>query len=152
MAVKNVFLALGLANDEATVEAWRSDLARIVRDHFSASKKSQVSFAEQLGIKQSVLSPIVNGNLSRVSVEFLLKLCVRLGTIGEARWSVSAEGAHVLEIPADRIYLRHTGNSWAITHENTDEISFIDAESTASERIQAGNSGTSWTPVATPVH
>jgi predicted XRE-type DNA-binding protein len=100
MAYKNVFLALGFAHDEATIETWRSDLARIVRRQFERSGKSQVSFAQQLGIKQSVLSPIVNGNLGRVSVEFLLKLCVRLGTAGEARWSGSAEAAVATEVAA----------------------------------------------------
>ncbi len=111
MAFKNVFLAMGFAHDEATIEAWRSDLARIIRRQFDRSGKSQVAFAEQLGIKQSVLSPIVNGNLNRVSVEFLLKLCVRLGTAGEARWSASAESAAVTEIPADRALVKNSGTT-----------------------------------------
>lgn len=111
MAFKNVFLAIGFAHDEATIEAWRSDLARIVRREFDRSGKSQVAFAQQLGIKQSVLSPIVNSNLSRVSVEFLLKLCVRLGTAGEARWSGSAESAEVREIPAGRNFVQGTGTT-----------------------------------------
>jgi predicted XRE-type DNA-binding protein len=111
MAFKNVFLAMGFAHDEATIEAWRSDLARIIRAEFDRSGKSQVAFAQQLGIKQSVLSPIVNSNLSRVSVEFLLKLCVRLGTAGEARWSDSAESALVKQIPAGHNFVQDTGTT-----------------------------------------
>ncbi len=98
MSHKNVFLALGFPDDEATVEAWRSDLARIVRGHIAQSGKTRRTLARQLGIPPSALTAIINGNLARVSLERLVKLCVRLGTSGEARWSSSAETAIASEV------------------------------------------------------
>ena len=100
MPCKNVFLALGFADDQATVEAWRSDLARIVRTHVTQSGKTRRTIARQLGIESSALTPIINGDLGRISLERLVKLCVRLGTAGEARWSASAETAIVREVPS----------------------------------------------------
>lgn len=98
MPHKNVFLALGFEDDQATVEAWRSDLARIVRAHVTQSGKTRRAMARQLGIEPSALTPIINGDLGRISLERLVKLCVRLGTAGEARWSASAETAMVREV------------------------------------------------------
>lgn len=95
MSTKNVFADLGLANDLATVEAWRSDLARIVRDYFIRSQLSQTVFARRVGVKQSVVSRIVNGRLANLSVEFLLRICVKLETRGRACWGPSPDEAFV---------------------------------------------------------
>lgn len=152
MAFKNVFLAMGFPHDEATVDAWRSDLARIVRRHFERSGKSQMAFAEQLGIKQSVLSPIVNGNLNRVSVEFLLKLCVRLGTAGEARWSASAENALVTEIPADRVLVQNSGTTRMPAAEISGAGNFLSAVSFDYQRAEFRSSAQSHSTPASSVH
>lgn len=95
MPSKNVFAEFGFTVEDATIEAWRSDLARIVRQRFERSQQSQVAFANQLGIKQSVVSRVINGRLRGLSVEFLLRLCVRLETRGVGRWGPSAEEAVV---------------------------------------------------------
>jgi predicted XRE-type DNA-binding protein len=93
MTAKNVYSEFGLENDVATVEAWRSDLARIVRAYFTRSQLSQTAFAKKLGIKQSVVSRIINSRLSGLSIEFLLRLCVKLETRGHAAWGPSADEA-----------------------------------------------------------
>lgn len=93
--MSNVFATLGLSNDDATVEAWRSDLARVIREYFKRSQMSQVVFARQLGVKQSVVSRIVRGKLSGLSVEFLLRACVKLETRGIAHWGPSPDEAYV---------------------------------------------------------
>jgi predicted XRE-type DNA-binding protein len=95
MATKNIFAELGFENDEATVEAWRTDLARIIRACFERGQMSQVAFSRRLGIKQSVVSRIINGRVGSLSVEFLLRLCVRLGTRGLAHWGPNPDEALV---------------------------------------------------------
>lgn len=95
MTDPNVFVDLGIAADEATVEAWRSDFARIVRDRLKESGLSQSAFAKKMQTKQSIISQIVNGRVGNISVEFLLKLCVRLGTVGHAVWTSNGHGAAV---------------------------------------------------------
>jgi len=98
MPLKNAFAAFGLSKEDATIEAWRNDLARIIRSKFIASQKSQSDFADQIAVKQSVVSRIVRGKLRGLSVEFLLRLCVKLETSGKALWDPSAENACVTEI------------------------------------------------------
>ncbi len=101
MATKNIFAEFGFELEEATAEAWRSDLARIVRECFRRSQTSQIAFANRIGVKQSVISRIINGRISGLSVEFLLRICVRLGTRGIATWGPSADEAKVTtEMPA----------------------------------------------------
>jgi predicted XRE-type DNA-binding protein len=95
MTAKNVFSELGLANDTATAEAWRSDFARLIRESFSRSQMSQVAFAKRIGVKQSVVSRIINGRIASLSVEFLLKIAVRLETRGIATWGPSPDEARV---------------------------------------------------------
>lgn len=95
MSTKNVFAELGFDLESSTVEAWRSDLARIIRDCFSRSQKSQDAFARQLGIKQSVVSRVINGRIQNYSVEYLLRLCIRLQTRGFGSWGPTADEAQV---------------------------------------------------------
>ena len=95
MSTKNIFAELGFENDVATAETWRSDLARVIRDYFKRSQTSQTAFAKSLNIKQSVVSRIINGRLGGLSIEFLLRLCVRLGTRGIATWGPTPDEARV---------------------------------------------------------
>src|SRR5258706_260448 len=101
VATKNIFAELGFENEVATPEAWRNDLARVIRDYFQRSRTSQTAFAKVLGVKQSVVSRIINGRVRGLSVEFLLRLCVRLGTRGIATWGPSPDEARVTtEVPS----------------------------------------------------
>jgi predicted XRE-type DNA-binding protein len=93
MATKNVFAELGLSSDTAAVEAWRSDLARIIRDYFKRSGMTQTQLATRLGLKQSVVSKIITGKLVSLSIEFLLRQCVKLETRGCAAWGPSPDEA-----------------------------------------------------------
>lgn len=94
MSTKNAFSQFGLPDDTAAVEAWRSDLARIIRAYFTRSQLSQTAFAKKLGIKQSVVSRIINSRLGGLSIEFLLRLCVKLETRGYAAWGPSPDDAY----------------------------------------------------------
>lgn len=99
---KRIFCA-GLANDTAAVEAWRSDFARIIRARFLYTRSSQTAFAKKLGIKQSIVSRIMNGKLGGLSIEFLLRLCVRLETRGCAAWGPSSDEAYVTDEALARV-------------------------------------------------
>jgi len=92
---QNVFAELGLDHADATVEAWRSDLARIIRAYFLRAQTSQGAFANRLGVKQPVVSRIINGRLRGFSIESLLRLCVKLETRGTANWGPSSDEAFV---------------------------------------------------------
>lgn len=64
-------------SDVATVQALRIDLALQVARHFRRSGVSQSSAAKQLDIPQPTLSKIVNGHVSDLSIELLLRIAVR---------------------------------------------------------------------------
>jgi predicted XRE-type DNA-binding protein len=68
-----------LAADVATVKALRIDLALQVARHASRLGVSQISAAKHLGIPQPTLSKIVNGRVSDLSVELLIRIAVRAG-------------------------------------------------------------------------
>lgn len=93
MSSRNVFSEFGLSNDSAVIEAWRSDLARIIRAYFTRSQLSQTAFAKKLGIKQSVVSRVINSRLGGLSIEFLVRLCVKLETRGYAAWGPTPDEA-----------------------------------------------------------
>lgn len=94
MGEVNSFFEFGLDSETATIEAWRSDLARVIRGYFARSQLSQTAFAKKLNIKQSVVSRIINGRLSGLSIEFLLRLCVKLETRGHAAWGPTPDEAY----------------------------------------------------------
>ena len=68
-----------LAADIATVQALRIDLALQVARHVLRPGVSQLSAAKQLRIPQPTLSKIVNGRVSDLSVELLIRIAVRAG-------------------------------------------------------------------------
>lgn len=59
------------------------------------AQMSQSAFAHELSVKQSIVSKINNGSLGGLSVELLLRLCVKLGTRGTAAWGPTADEALV---------------------------------------------------------
>jgi predicted XRE-type DNA-binding protein len=68
-----------LSPDIATIQALRADVALQVARHAGRLGVSQVSAAKQLGIPQPTLSKIVNGNVSDLSLELLIRIAVRAG-------------------------------------------------------------------------
>jgi predicted XRE-type DNA-binding protein len=67
---------LGLS-EAATIEALRRDLALQIARHVGHSGRRQVDVAKQLGIPQPTLSKIVNGRVSDLSLELLIRIAVR---------------------------------------------------------------------------
>jgi predicted XRE-type DNA-binding protein len=67
------------AADIATVQALRGDLALEIARHLMRAGHSQVSAARQLDIPQPTLSKIMNGHVSELSLELLIRIAVRAG-------------------------------------------------------------------------
>jgi predicted XRE-type DNA-binding protein len=65
--------------DIATIHALRADIALQVARHFARSGVSQSVAAKQLDIPQPTLSKIVNGHVTALSIELLLRVAVRAG-------------------------------------------------------------------------
>jgi predicted XRE-type DNA-binding protein len=93
MSVKNAFTAFGLDADEATIDTLRTDIAFALREFIERSGKGQAKVGELLGLKQSVVSHIVRGDIGHLSVERLIRAMVKAGIPGFAEWGGSPEEA-----------------------------------------------------------
>jgi predicted XRE-type DNA-binding protein len=66
-------------SDEATIQALRHDIALQVSRAVRRLDETQVAAARRLGLPQPTLSKIINGRVSDLSIEFLLRVAVRAG-------------------------------------------------------------------------
>jgi predicted XRE-type DNA-binding protein len=76
---RNPFLDLGFPREEAIALHIRSQLAAMLEHHIERKGWSQVVAARALKVPQPTISKIVNGNIEKLSIEFLIKLMVRAG-------------------------------------------------------------------------
>ena len=76
---RNPFLDLGFSPEEATALHIRSQLAATLEQYLGQKGWSQARAARALKIPQPTVSKIVNGNIEKLSIEFLVKLMVRVG-------------------------------------------------------------------------
>src|SRR4051812_9759631 len=76
---KNPFLDLGLPPEEAAALHIRSQLAATLELRIQRKGWTQVTAARELRVPQPTISKIVNGNIEKLSIEFLIKLTVRAG-------------------------------------------------------------------------
>lgn len=67
------------ANDDATVNALRGDVALQIARITNRTGTTQSAMARRLGIPQPTLSKIVNGHVSEISLELLIRVAVRAG-------------------------------------------------------------------------
>ena len=79
MSKQNIFLELGFPKHEAAVMLLRSELAAKIRKWHSTSDLSQVAAARLLGISAPRLNEILKNRVEKVSVDYLLGLCAKLG-------------------------------------------------------------------------
>jgi predicted XRE-type DNA-binding protein len=68
-----------LSADIATVQALRTDVALQLARYTQRMGATQVEAARQLGLPQPTLSKIINGRVSDVSLELLIRIAVRAG-------------------------------------------------------------------------
>ena len=76
---RNPFLDLGFSREEATALHIRSQLAASLEQHIERHGWNQAEAARALKVPQPTVSKIVNGNIDKLSIEFLVKLMVRAG-------------------------------------------------------------------------
>jgi predicted XRE-type DNA-binding protein len=76
---RNPFLDLGFPREEAVALHIRSQLAARLEQYIKRKGWSQTAAARALRVPQPTISKIVNGNIDRLSIEFLIKLIVRAG-------------------------------------------------------------------------
>jgi len=76
---RNPFLDLGFSKEEATALHIRSQLAATLEQHIDRHAWSQAEAARVLKVPQPTISKIMNGNIEKLSIEFLVKLMVRAG-------------------------------------------------------------------------
>ena len=65
--------------DQAAIQALRSDLALQIARHVGRDGQTQVATAKRLAIPQPTLSKIMRGQVQAVSLELMLKIAVRAG-------------------------------------------------------------------------
>jgi predicted XRE-type DNA-binding protein len=68
-----------LSQDEATIRSLRRDIALQISRLAQRLGATQMAAARQLGVPQPTLSKIVNGHVSDLSIEFLIRIAVRAG-------------------------------------------------------------------------
>jgi predicted XRE-type DNA-binding protein len=94
---RNPFLDLGFPPEEATALHIRSQLAAALEHHIERKGWNQTEAARALKVPQPTISKIVNGNIEKLSIEFLIKLMVRAGLpvgISGGRPASVRRGAH----------------------------------------------------------
>jgi predicted XRE-type DNA-binding protein len=67
------------SDDDATIQALRSDVALQIARYLQRQELSQAAAAKLLRIPQPTLSKIANGRVSDLSLELLLRIAVRAG-------------------------------------------------------------------------
>jgi predicted XRE-type DNA-binding protein len=68
-----------LSLDEATIQSLRGDIALQISRLAQRLGGTQMAAAKQLGVPQPTLSKIMNGRVSDLSIEFLIRIAVRAG-------------------------------------------------------------------------
>ena len=79
MSKQNIFLDLGLPKHEAAVMLLRSELAGKIRKWQHRSGLTQLAAAQHLEISAPRLNEIMKNRIEKVSVDYLLGLCAKLG-------------------------------------------------------------------------
>lgn len=76
---RNPFLDLGFPREEATALHIRAQLASAIEQYIERKGWSQAEAARTLKVPQPTISKIVNGNIEKLSIDYLIKLMVRAG-------------------------------------------------------------------------
>jgi predicted XRE-type DNA-binding protein len=76
---KNVFSDLGFSKAESAALQARVTLAVEIERYIAKNGLTQAKAAASFGVPQPTISKIVRGDLSRLSLEYLLKMLARVG-------------------------------------------------------------------------
>lgn len=123
------------APDIATVHALRSDVALQLARHIRRMGVTQVAAARRLGLPQPTLSKILNGRVSDISLELLIRTASRAGlplTLQTGRVPQEA-GAFVSGARSPQGRARRSG----LEEQARESLQQSVARLTAAERLQA---------------
>jgi len=76
--MSNIYFETGYDKDVATIKALRSDLAHEIAQFIRRRGYTQVAAARVFGVPQPTISKVINGRVSDMSMEFLLRMLVRV--------------------------------------------------------------------------
>lgn len=120
--------------DEATIQSLRRDIALQISRLAQRLGGTQMAAARRLGVPQPTLSKIMNGRVSDLSIEFLIRIAVRAGL------PITLQTGHVSE-EAGAFISRRALKSRASRSKLADEAreSLIDSERrlTPTQRLEA---------------
>lgn len=94
-----------LNSDVATIQMLRGDVALQIARYARRLGVNQMAAAKRLGVPQPTLSKIVNGHVSDISLELLIRLAVRAGL------PLSLQTGHVPQEAGAFIYISHARSS-----------------------------------------
>jgi predicted XRE-type DNA-binding protein len=121
--------------DIATIRTLRGDVALQIARHARRLGLNQVAAAKRLGVPQPTLSKIVNGHVSDISLELLIRLAVRAGL------PLSLQTGHAPQEAGAFVSITHTRSSRASRSRLSDEArdSLIRSENllSPSQRLEA---------------
>ncbi len=124
-----------MPSDEATIQSLRRDLALQVSRIALRPGDTQVAAAQRLGVPQPTLSKIINGRVSDLSIEFLLRIAVRAGLAITLQTGRDAEeaGAFVSGLAHGRIHAQGS----KLAREARDSLAESERRLAPGERLEA---------------
>jgi predicted XRE-type DNA-binding protein len=121
--------------EHATIESLRRDVALQIARFAAQIAVSQVAAAKQLGIPQPTLSKIVNGRVTDLSLELLIRVAVRSGVPLALQTGLAPEeaGAFITAKPGASARVPRS----RLADEARDSITRSERRLTPSQRLEA---------------
>ena len=124
-----------LSAEEKTIRSLRGDLALQIARFIQCSDATQASIARRLGIPQPTVSKIINGRVSDLSVELLIRVAVRAGLpLALQTGRIPAEAGVFVVSQANTV---HRAIRSALADEARQSVVRAEQRLTPSERLEA---------------
>ena len=124
-----------LNTDVATIRTLRGDVALQIARYTRRLSVNQAAAAKRLGVPQPTLSKIVNGHVSDISLELLIRLAVRAGL------ALSLQTGHVPQEAGAFVSITHARSSRTsrsrLSNEARDSLIRSQNLLTPSQRLEA---------------
>jgi predicted XRE-type DNA-binding protein len=122
--------------DEATIHSLRRDLALQVSRVVRQLGTTQMAAARHLGVPQPTLSKLINGRVTNLSIELLIRIAVRAGLSLTLHTGDVPEEAGVFVSTADR-HARPIRGKSRLADDARHALELSDRRLTASQRLEA---------------
>jgi predicted XRE-type DNA-binding protein len=120
---------------EGAIQSLRKDVALQITKVVESVAATQIVMARKLGIPQPTLSKIVNGRVSDLSIELLLRVAIRAGLILTLQTGRSAEEAGAYLSSLGRA--KYPVNNSKLAQEARDSLEISEKRLTPTERLEA---------------